>query len=373
MTGILTFYWADDYGAMLQTYALKAYLEKQGEVVEIIPYAPLKLRGRYQLLAVQAVYRKGKWKCYRDLKSFCWRMCFIKHFLKRRKAMSQFRKQYLTEEKPIEKIQKLRMGSYDNVFVGSDQVWNSRITFGLDDAYMGNIKEKNQCRWIAYGASFGKDKPPMQEWRKLKKDLSENFFAVSLREKEAADFTGWLLGGPVADVLDPVLLLEKEAWEAVEQYPREKEYIFFYATEMQEFMSRFAEKLSRISGCPILQFSGPYKKKQERGAMHYMDVEPEAFIGYLHHATYVITNSFHGLAFSVLFEKQFLVFQHSTYHVRLKNLLEKFSLEKRLVESGKRIGLSRMEEKIDWLRVREHLKKERESSERFIKEGMKKI
>lgn len=371
--GILTFYWADDYGAMLQAYALKTYLERQEETVEIIPYAPLKLRGRYHLIPINATYKGGKWKCYRDLRSFCWKMCFFKQYLRRRESMRYFRKQYLTEKKTIEEARKLWLQSYDFVLVGSDQVWNSEITFGLDDAYIGDIEKGNQCKLVAYGASFGKDMPPKNEWQKFKKSLSENFLSVSLREKGAADFVGQLLNRQVTNVLDPVLLLEKDTWEVVERKPQEKEYILFYATEPQEYMLRFTTKLSKVSCRPVIQLSYPYKRKQRNEVQLHMDAGPEEFIGYFHHASCVITNSFHGLVFSVLFEKQFLVFQHSSYHARIKNLLEKLSLEHRLMKPGEKMNLSCMEEKIDWLAVRKCLQVERECSERFIKEGMKKI
>lgn len=373
MIGILTFYWADDYGAMLQTYALKTYLERQGETVEVIPYAPLKLRGRYQLVPVNAVYRRGKWRFYRNLLKFCRRLGYVGIFYRKRTSMCRFRKQYLTGEKPIENVRRLWLLPYKVVFVGSDQVWNSEITYGLDDAYMGNIEREKSCRMVAYGASFGKERPPKREWREFKRAFESNFTAISLREREGADFAERLLKRPVADVLDPVLLLDRCEWEKLGRKPQEKEYILFYVTEPQEFMLRFARKLSEASGIPVIQLSVPLWGKWEKSFLFRMDAGPEEFIGYFQHATSVITNSFHGLAFSILFERQFLVFQHSVYHTRLRNLLEKLSLERRLMKPGEAIDLSRMEEMIDWRMVRKSLKDERESSERFIREGMKRI
>lgn len=372
MIGILTFYWADDYGAMLQTYALKTYLEGQGKTVEVVPYAPLKLRGRYQLIPVSAVYKRGKWKIYRDFPGFCWKLCFAGQFLRRRMNMCRFRKRYLTRKRPIEDIGKLRMQSYGAIFIGSDQVWNSENTFGLDEAYLGNFEKGRSCRLIAYGASFGREKPPRQEWQKFRNALDKNFSAISLREKAGACFAEKLLGRPVADVLDPVFLLDRDVWETWGRSPREKEYILFYAAEPQEFMLRFVRKLSKASGRQVIQLSRPFKRKAEKGFSLRMDTGPEEFIGYFQHASCVITNSFHGLAFSILFEKQFLVFQNSIYNIRLKDLLEKFMLEQRLMEPGKAVDPSRMEEMIDWQAVRKSLQSERKCSEKFIREGMKK-
>lgn len=287
--------------------------------------------------------------------------------------MGHFRKQYLTEEKPIEDARKLRLQPYKTVFVGSDQVWNSEITYGLDDAYMGNIERGKSCRLVAYGASFGKANPPKREWREFKRAFENNFTTVSIRERKGADFAEWLLDRPVADVLDPVLLLDRREWERLGKKPREKEYILFYITEPQEFILRFAKKFSEATGMPVVQLSVPFWRKREKSFLFRMDVGPEEFIGYFQHAAFIITNSFHGLAFSVLFERQFLVFQHSVYHTRLNNLLEKLSLKRRLIKPEETVSLSRMEEAIDWQTVRRSLQEERMRSGEFIREGMKKI
>lgn len=371
MIGILTFYWADDYGALLQVYALKTYLEGQGEIAEVVPYAPLKLRGRYQFIPVNAVYKGGEWRPYRDFWGFYWKLHFAGQFQRRRRVMCSFRKRYLTGERPIEDAQKLRLQQYKVVFVGSDQVWNSDNTFGLDDVYMGNVEKGKSCRLVAYGASFGKSEPPRKEWQEFDRALNNNFTAVSLREREGADFAERLLKRPVADVLDPVLLLGRNEWGDLGRKPQEKEYILLYISEYQENMFWFAKRLSKATGWPVIQLSVPYGEKREREFLLRIDAGPEEFIGYFEHASCVITNSFHGLAFSILFEKQFLVFQHSVYHTRLKNLMEKLLLKQRLIKQGEAADLDCMKKAIDWPFVRKRLQEERKRSEGFIREGIK--
>lgn len=373
MTGILTFYWADNYGALLQAYALKTYLERQGETVEIIPYAPLKFRGGYQLIPVNAVCKEGRWKFYRDFRSFCLKLSFGRQFFKRRTAMRRFRKRYLTDKAPVEEIKRLRLRQYDFILVGSDQVWNSEITYGLDDAYMGNIEKERSCRLIAYGASFGREKPPESEWQQFKRAFAENFYAVSLREKKGADFAKRLSGRSVADVLDPVFLLGKEEWEKFGRTPGEKEYILLYAVEYQESMFQLARSLSEAYRKPVISLSCPFKRKQEKENLLRMEAGPKEFAGYFRSAFCVVTNSFHGLAFCILFEKQFLVFGNSVYHVRQENLLEKLMLKQRLIRPDTAADLSCMEEAIDWRTVRKHLREEQKHSESFIKEGMKRV
>ena len=92
MIGILTFYWADDYGAMLQAYALKHYLEKtSNKQVRIIPYAPVKFTGRYWLCPIVASYVDGEMKYSFLINRFKRNMSFLYQFLKRRKNMRAFR------------------------------------------------------------------------------------------------------------------------------------------------------------------------------------------------------------------------------------------------------------------------------------------
>lgn len=368
MIGILTFHWADDYGAMLQAYALKYYLKKiSKEKVEIIPYAPIKLTGRYRLYPVVGTEADRKIKY--SLKHFTFKrnISYFYAFLKRRGNMRYFRHHYLTRKSAVRNTTGISLKKYSHVFVGSDQVWNPEITVGLDDAYMGNIKEKGNCKLIAYGASFGGEVLPEKYHTHFMKSISENFSAVSLREKSAVPFVRSFFHGNATDVLDPTLLLEQKEWEKIGKLPQEQGYILFIYTEYNERMIQYLHDLSGEVQRKVVQISMPWSG-QNRDWIH-LEIKggPSEFIGFFQNADYVVTNSFHGMVFSILFEKKFLVFSHSNKNARIENTLDKLNLKSRLIRSGRMPEEGKMAEKIDWLYAKKLLEKERDYSEEFIR------
>lgn len=368
MIGILTFYWADDYGAMLQAYALKHYLEKtSNKQVRIIPYAPVKFTGRYWLCPIVASYVDGEMKYSFLINRFKRNMSFLYQFLKRRKNMRAFRCSYLTRKLVIRRADGISLKKYSCVFVGSDQVWNPEITVGLDEAYIGNIKEKGTCRLISYGASFGGDSIPEKYHSKFAEAVNKNFTSISLREKSALPFVKNILYREAIDVLDPTLLLEKEEWEEMARLPEEKGYILFIYTEFNKQMVEYLKKLSTWLHKRVIQLSMPWDGQKE----DWIDIEleggPAEFIGYFQNADYIVTNSFHGMVFSVLLEKQFIVFSHSNKNARIESFLQKLNLKMRLIKKGQIATKESMTESIDWKSVKVSLEKEKVHSTDFIR------
>ena len=257
MIGILTFHWADDCGAMLQAYALKRYLELQGEQVEFVPYAPIQLTGRYWWCPLASQWQDGRirhWPSRSGWKRHIW---MGRSFWQLRRAMRSFRRQYLTAKAPVRRAQKLSLRPYTCVFVGSDQVWNPVITVGLDDAYLGNIPDRGDCRLVAYAASFGGPSLPQVWWEPFAKYVGGNFAAISVRERSAKPFVEGLLYKRVEDVLDPTQLLERGEWEAIAKRPNEEGYILTYCTEYNREMMQYLEKLSAALHARVIQISLP--------------------------------------------------------------------------------------------------------------------
>lgn len=367
--GILTFYWADDYGAMLQAYALKQSVKKiSGDVVKIIPYAPIKLTGRYWVCPVLANQIDGKLKYYINLDRFKRNIFYIKKYLIRRRNMRYFRHSYLIWKPAKRRPDKLSLKKYSCVFVGSDQVWNPEITVGLDDAYIGNIKKGN-CRLISYGASFGGDSIPEKYHSKFAEAVNENFASISLREKSALPFVKNILSREAIDVLDPTLLLEKEEWEEMGILPEEKGYILFTYTEFNKQMVEYLKKLSTWLHKRVIQLSMPWDGQEEDWIDIKLEGGPAEFIGYFQNADCIVTNSFHGMVFSVLLEKQFIVFSHSNKNARIESFLEKLNLKMRLIKKGQSAIKESMTESIDWKSVKVSLEKERVHSIDFIRDN----
>lgn len=373
MIGLLTFHWADDYGAMLQAYALKRSLEKAGGKVEIIPYAPYRLAGRYRWFFPEYRICDGRVTFLPRKSINKWRRNLFpdKVFFRRRRAMAQFRRRYLTTCMPLHRVQSISLKRYSRVFVGSDQVWNPDITLGLDDAYIGNIPGRNGCPFISYAASLGGTDLPAEYREKFSACVGASFTDISLREPGAVPFVEKLLGRPVTDTLDPVLLLTREEWQEIAVAPAETDYILLYQTENNRQLLDCAHRAAEQLKKSIVSVN---YYRHGRSAPSWLEtrggIGPAQFLGYIRDASCVITNSFHGTAFSILFEKPFIVFPHSTRNARIDGLLEKSGLGSRLVKENSLLTDKMIQAPVDWPDVSKRLAADRERSATFIRRNI---
>ena len=171
--------------------------------------------------------------------------------------------------------------------------------------------------------------------------------AVSLREEEAVPYVRRCYQGPVTTVVDPVLLLERWEWMLVERPPERESYILVYLTERNPELVAFAAELSQRTGLPVLEL-GSKTLAWGSGFQSDFTAGPAEFLGYIHKADYVLTNSFHATAFSILYQKRFLIYSHSRFGARIQTLLRMHGLEDRLVFPG---GTADIDAPIDWAAV----------------------
>lgn len=371
MIGMLTFHWADDYGALLQAYALKRRLEALGGETEVIPYAPVKLTGRYWFCPVYARAEGGAIR-YKPWGYLLRRnLALGMDFWVRRRRMARFRRRYLTAKPPVRRADKISLAGYEAVFVGSDQVWNPDITVDLDDAYIGNVPGREGCRWVSYAASASGHAFTRDEEEKLRRFVGGGFAGISLRERGDARRLEELLGRKVWDVLDPALLVEASHWRELAEPPKDgegEEYILLYLTEPHEGLMRCARALSARLGKKLVALGQPRHLGWAGDVNVRAGIGPEEFVGYLDRAGWVLTNSFHATAFSVLFEKPFLTFRHRQRGIRLEELLEGLGLGSLLVEEAGEDEALSLWEKADWAEARRRLEEKRAASQRFIRD-----
>lgn len=332
--GILTFHCADNVGALLQAYGLKRYLQDQGAQAEIIPYEPPFLTGRlgpFPYVPPKVFIRNSwyLWKIWNGLKRFYIRK---ESSADSRKNMARFRQEFLVEKnrRKIRSVLGLRRVSCRVLLVGSDQIWNPEITYGLRRAYFGGFWNKRIQRTVAYAASMGREELPPKYEKRFARLLS-HVDAVSLREAGALPYVR-RQGREARAVLDPVFLPGAEVWETIEKRPKRQGFILVYQVQDHPKLREFAEELSREKGLPVVQLQayGNY----ENGFETDRTAGPSEFLGYLHQADYVVTNSFHGVAFSIIYEKRFAAFLHNQYGARIRNVLKTFGLENRLFQEG---------------------------------------
>lgn len=285
--------------------------------------------------------------------------------------MAQFRRHYLTADAPLRRSQDISPERYTCIFVGSDQIWNPDITIGLDDAYIGNIPKQESCRLVSYAASIGGTSLPAEIQEKFSACVRTAFASISLRERSAVPFMEELLGCTITSTLDPVLLLDRKEWEKIAVPPEDAGYVLVYLTEYSSQLMEQAHRVAQQLKKPVISVNF-YRRDTltPEWVERRVDIGPSEFVGYIRNAACVMTNSFHGTAFSILFEKPFAVFPHSTRNARIEDLLKKLGLSSKLVTENVSFTNEIIRASVNWLEVSGRLAAERERSIRFIRDNI---
>lgn len=358
--GIITFHCADNYGAMLQAYGLKRYLCDYGIEADIVRYEPPFMTGRHwwfpyiPIGGTKESFKRevDRWKAHRRMKM---------DFFRLRANMRAFRRRYLVRwgQRKILFASQMKMLRYRCYIVGSDQIWNPDITCGLRKVYFGAFDNTRKEKVVAYAASLGgavlADKYDEEFSR-----LLEHVDVVSLRESAAIPYLERFNRRNITAVLDPVFLLEKKEWEKIEKIPEKQGYILVYTTEYDKGLIDYVQELSRNKGLSVIQL----KTNTDGIATDFLidyTAGPSEFLGYIHKADYIVTNSFHMVAFSIIYQKKFLAFLHSSYGTRISNILQIYGLENRLCNA---VNVSEIDDFVDWRKAmhgaEEHIKKSKE-------------
>lgn len=328
MVGILTFHNATNYGAILQTYALQRALTKEGVNSEIIDYrCPA-------ITAAHKIRMKG--------------LNFVSFLIKKKtkKSFDRFYENEIRHSSPIADIESA--DGYESIIVGSDQVWNMNLTGNDFSFFLENINVKK----YSYAASIGDcsfDKKDIKE--RIKAALGQ-FEKISVRESTTADYLKETIvdcSGKVSVHPDPVLLLSKEEWMEVADYQPRKDYILVYVLgpKRKELIEK-AREIAKEQSLPILWVSDSLRKY--KGVRNIRNVSPEKFVGLLARSSYIVTNSFHGTVFGVLFQKKMSVLGWNGR--RMEDLLDFVG-----IKNEKENGFINIDEKTDWTKAKEQIEK----------------
>lgn len=300
--GIMTFYFAHNYGAVLQTYALKHYLQQQGHDVYVIDYVPQKLKNEYSLNPfARCTHPKA----------------VVKRILRLPKRYHQHKmfSDFINKELGV-----LNNQSYDVVFFGSDQIWNEAIT-GETSVYYGTELD-DKIKKVAYAASFGTS--VLSDFQKnCCRNYLPSFFSISLRESDVIRDVKALSGKEVVGVLDPVLLLERDEWRRFAQkasFRIDSEYILYYALRNDDKLISKVANLESQTGMKVVCVH-PTCNELNVGWEQLYNVGPHEFVSLIQNASYVATNSFHAIVFSILFGKKVVYKSYSKTESRVPSIL----------------------------------------------------
>lgn len=327
--GIFTFHYAHNFGAALQAFALKTFLQINGLEAQIINYQNKKIRRRYQKNLPFYFFTRHRdwilpWRWNKLLKSKQLRDLTLEDWKRQFDNFKKFQKNFLLEDdNRILNKRDIKKMSYDILIFGSDQIWESGITGKAESVYWGNCGGK-KCKKISYGASIYLKKLGWMEKIKAHLFLSD-FVYLSVRERKLADALSQILNRYIETVVDPTLLIPKENYLRLidDCEKRQESYILVYAVSESEELIQCAKTFNM----PV-KYLHYYKQYDNyiNSVEDISDAGPEEFLKLLYQAEYVITNSFHGTVFSIIFEKKFFVVYNE--NPRIENLLKITNLEK---------------------------------------------
>ena len=322
--GVITFHSAHNFGASLQTWALQKVLKNYKVDASVINYHPSIIDDLYDPLSGKSGLKKELARL--NLKRTNPRSLVRYH------NYTNFIKKSFNLLGDYSTYKELEVGNVDldAYIVGSDQVWNSEHIGGFDPAYFLNFAKPGALK-ISYAASLGKDYILPRYHDDISQSL-ETFTSISIREKSAKGAVKQLTKHSVSVVLDPTLLIPREDYEEIKTVPDIKEkYIFVYMMEHNPDVVTFANKVSKMTGLPIIQRRPNKIFKNEIGTCY--TSTPGDFLGLIENAEYVITNSFHGTVFSIIYETPFVSMLHSNTGSRTVDLLNSLNLESHLLNN----------------------------------------
>lgn len=313
-------------GASLQAYALAGYLKSLGHDTEIIDYKPDYLRHFTLFGSVSEKYDYPILRQAFYLAKLPGRIK-AKHG-PRKKEYDLFTEKYLpvTKKTYCSNIElKQDPPIADVFFAGSDQIWNTVFPNGKDPAFYLDFVSDSAVK-ASYAASFSTEKIEDNYEKKIKERLTK-FDYISVRERSGVKIVREL-GLDATQVLDPVFLLNKDDWLQIEKdLNLDQPYILYYDFDNNDQMREFTVRLAKKNNCKIFSIF-----PSDIADSCFAHEGPASFLYLVRNAQMIVSNSFHATAFSLIFKKQFYVFNRKeSINTRMLDLLKSVGLSDRLI------------------------------------------
>ncbi len=373
--GILTIHKLNNYGSVLQAYALQSTVNKLGFRGEIIDYSvhhtPTVLLG----YAIHACREQGLRLL--AISIFHYGIEFIQqrigkltrhdsHCIPMSEIFDEFRDSHLVLSRESYSPEKLRLNppDYDIYISGSDNVWLADNRFGISDGaaryYLDFVPENKTT--TSYAPSMGDPNVSDRHLERFK-SLLENIDFLSVRETSTAEFICQITGRVVTTVCDPTLLLSREEWDILlpekVSPASEKPYLLVYVIHPLDFDSpafQFSRYISQKLGLEIINIGYHFNE----GKPVYSNVTVSEFLTYFKNASLVVTNTFHGTIFSIIYRKSFYAFKPRAGPTRISDLLSTVGLSGRFVQSE--LEAQKLSPELDYCDVEGKIQKFRRDS-----------
>ena len=360
---IMTWYTYNNYGSVLQAYALRKTIEKLGpEKVDIIQYTPKPERiSFFKRITLKRIQEKLLLKNY-----------YNKELVKEKeKKFIDFREKYFSfSDKCDNSTELFKLNDeYDKFVCGSDQIWAPTV---FDENYFLDFVNNNDKK-TAYAPSIGLPSVKNAIIQEQMSRLINRIEFLSIREKKGQEIIKEISGRNAKVVLDPTLLLDKNDWSMLTDFKKEyKRYAVYYCLKSNNNHFKVAKKISKILGMDLKVIPAEiidYKKNNIENC------SPKEFIELIYNASLVFTDSYHGIVLSINFNIPFIAFKRFKDNIlsqnsRIYHILNMTNLENRIYNNNFNYFINNIE--IDFSKVNNIIQKNREESILFLKNALNK-
>lgn len=354
----------DNYGACLQAYALQTVAKSMGAELQLIVYhqankddlnKPMSKLGKVKALGLPG------------MANYLWNRPFIR---KRKQAYADFRNQYLVfyerdyyRDSDFDQLN----DAFDKFICGSDMIWSEEFFDDWDFFYLGFAEKKKS---YSYAPSFGSNRIPEEKTERCKA-LLNGLNAVSCREEGGVELVSKIAGISALQVLDPTMLIDTGGWsDLIDNDKRiiREPYVFAYI--FGEFDQKSSPLYHELEESVGKIYKLPGQRSEERG-FPVESVGPKEYLRLFRDAGYIVTDTFHGLMFSIIFRKPFLVLDRkdnghwAKYSDRMTSTLKMLGMENRYVsDEFRRLGQLK---ELDYTRYEAFIEEKRTASLQYLR------
>ena len=363
---IITLHRVYNFGSALQAYATKELVSEFCKDVTVIDYR------RHQDVLKNRIFDTD-WSSARTIPLKIKRIGYLTgrffSILVKEATIGRFVRKNLKLTKEYKNFESLvdSPPTADILITGSDQTWNSKYNNGIDRAFFLCFGDRNAKR-IAFCASIGKT--VFDEFEKnTTVEYLEKYSAISVREKSAKKLLDDCGVKNVQCLIDPTLQLPVERWKTLASKRLIKErYLLLVLLYNEDFdATRMARSIADEKGLKLVKLSWELIRPASVDILM-THRTPYDFLSLFLYADYVVTNSFHGLCFTLNFNKQFIAIKRNEFNSRLEDLLKLVNLENRIVNLGNFKKISNT--KVDYLLVNEIISEERIRAREFLESSL---
>jgi len=357
----------NNYGGLLQAFALQHYLKNQGHDVLTVDFSK---ENKPRYFGIKTIIGNiiRKYVLRRPIKSIFPVTDEQKRVIGQH--TNRFTAEHICTTQKIHSVAEfsyIKQYGFDAYVVGSDQVWRPEYSSGMPAFFLSFLNKEDNAKRVAYAASFGVDNCDEFSAEQLTEyaPLLQRFDAVGVREDSAVDLCQQHFGATAEHVIDPTLLLEKEAYcdlVAQDNIPKSNGNMMVYvldkAPEKQQIINTVASTRGLTPYTVMPEQNGVYPPVTQwlRG---FMDAE------------YVVTDSFHGVAFSIIFNKPFIAIgNHDRGLARFTSVLKMFGLEQRLIFSPRDLSAELINQPIDFAKVNQLKAEKQQCAAAFLSQAL---